>query len=318
MSTEQLSPSYWRRAARRILRPWRPRTPEGFSFPGAPIVVLTDLDGSPQEHGARSNWPAKEALDALGRFRIPLVISSSGTRVEIEHLQQELNICHPFIAENGGALFVPLGYFPSVANATRGPGYQSVEFGIPYHAVVDGIRLASEEVRVPIAGFSDLSIDQIAADCQLSLPMARLAKLREYSEPFRILHSGQSAQSRLFEAAHRRKLRCFTRGRYHYVTGVVDPAASVRTLVELYREACPEVVTAAIVDGLGDLAVLREVDVPIVVHNPPLDAARLLRKVPTAHLTSASGAEGWNEAIFSLIDLRVSGSLEHSDRKEAQ
>ena len=101
-----------------------------------------------------------------------------------------------------------------MANATRGPGYQSVEFGIPYHMVVDGIRLASEEVRVPIAGFSDLSIDQIAADCQLSLPMARLAKLREYSEPFRILHSGQSAQSRLFEAAHRRKLRCFTRGRY--------------------------------------------------------------------------------------------------------
>src|SRR4029450_1674861 len=142
MSTEQLSASYWRRAARRILRPWRPRTPEGFSFPGAPIVVLTDLDGSPQEHGARSNWPAKEALDALRRVRMPRVIWSGGRRVETEHLQQELNICHPFIAENGGALFVPLGYFPSVANATHRPGYHCGDFCVPYQCVVARSRLA--------------------------------------------------------------------------------------------------------------------------------------------------------------------------------
>ena len=43
-------------------------------------------------------------------------------------------------------------------------------------------------------------------------------------------------------------------------------------------------------------------DIPIVVQNPANDAtARLLRKVPTARLTSVPGPQGWNETILEVV-----------------
>ena len=267
------------------------------------LVVFTDLDGSLLDHDSYSFAPAADALAVLAAQGIPLVLCSSKTRAEIELLQQDLGVVDPFLSENGGALFLPKRYFPFPINKARPiAGFEVIEFGLPYYKLVETLHRVASELKIQVAGFSDMTTEEVAKDCQLSLMLARLAKLREYDEPFRILDSNPSARSRFFKALHRAGLRSTRGGRYHHLTGVTDKGLGVRTLKSLYEQAWGKVVAVGLGDSLNDLSLLQEADIPIVVQNPAADAtARLLRKVPTARLTREPGPRGWNETILELV-----------------
>lgn len=267
------------------------------------LTVFTDLDGTLLDHETYSFAAAAPALDLLSREAIPLVLCSSKTRAEIELLQADLRLRHPFISENGGALFLPRGYFPfSVAEARPFAGYEVVEFGVPYYRLVETLQRVAGRLGVPVTGFSQMSVEEVARDCRLPMLEARLAKFREYDEPFRILDSRPAARSRLFQALHGAGLRCTRGGRYHHVTGVADKGLAVRTLRSLYGRAWGKVVSIGLGDSLNDLSLLQEVDFPIVVLNPAAGATtRLLSKVPGARLTRAPGPRGWNEAVLEVV-----------------
>jgi mannosyl-3-phosphoglycerate phosphatase len=271
------------------------------------LVVFTDLDGTLLDHETYSYTPATEALDLLKRREIPLILCSSKTRAEIELLQVDLRLRHPFISENGGAVFMPRGYFPVTPEGTRNiEGYEAIEFGAPYWQLVEILHRISAELGIRVVGFSDMSVEKVAQDCKLSAMEARLAKLREYDEPFRILGSSPAVRSRLLDALHEAGLRCTRGGRYYHVTGVTDKGLAIRKLMSLYAQAWGKVMAAGLGDSLNDVPLLREVDIPIVVRNPAGGAAtRLLRKVPTARLSSAPGPRGWNEMMLEVVGQHV-------------
>ena len=266
-------------------------------------VVFTDLDGTLLDHQSYSFEAAREALARLRQAEVPLVLCSSKTRMEIEGLQTRLDSFHPFVSENGAAIFIPPGYFPfTIPGAQERAGYHVVEFGRPYHEIVDLLHRTAALEKVPVVGFSDMSVSEVAEACGLSMLDARLAKLREYDEPFRILDEAPASRNRLLRALHRAGLRCVRGGRFDHVTGWVDKGISVATLRALYRRASGDVVTVGLGDSLNDLGLLREVDIPVVVQNPSAGAAgHLARKVPTARVTREHGAAGWGEAVSTIL-----------------
>jgi hypothetical protein len=100
----------------------------------------------------------------------------------------------PFISEHGSALIVPHGCFPSVpAHSAAMVSGHAIEFGRPYHEVVDRLRLTSRAVRVRLVGFAELTIDDVARELGVQTVEAQLAKLREYSEMIRILDENDAA-----------------------------------------------------------------------------------------------------------------------------
>jgi mannosyl-3-phosphoglycerate phosphatase len=235
------------------------------------------------------------------------VLCSSKTRAEIEHIQLELGLRDPFISENGGAIFVPRGYFLFAPDGVRSSnGYDVIELGAPYWQLVEALHRISAEVGIKVVGFSDMSVEEVAQDCRFSSTQARLAKLREYDEPFRILDSSPAIRSRLLAAFHKDGLRCTRGGRYYHVTGVADKGLAVRRLKLLYERAWGDVLAVGLGDSLNDLPLLQEADIPIVVRNPAVGAStRLLRKVPTARVSSAAGPRGWNEMMLKVIEQYV-------------
>lgn len=268
------------------------------------LVVFTDLDGTLLDHSTYSFEAARQALERLSEDGVPVVLCSSKTRAEIERLRSQLGLAHPFISENGGALFVPDGYFPFPIEAPRRwPSFQAIEFGRPYHELVSALHSGAESLRIPVIGFSDLTVEDVARLCGLSLLQARLAKFREYDEPFRILDSSPSARSRLLRALHRQGLRCTRSSRFDHLTGQTDKGVAVARLRGLYDRAAGErVVAIGLGDSPSDLPLLRAVDLPIIVQNDEAEASgRLLQKIPTARLTSAHGASGWTEGIDATI-----------------
>ncbi len=269
------------------------------------LLVFTDVDGTLLDHDTYSFSAAREALALLAREAVPLILCSSKTRAELEALQRELEIVHPFISENGGALFLPQGYFPfAVPGARPVGGYATIEFGVPYADVVRRLRAIAAALGIALTGFNDLDDEAVARLCNLPRDRARLAKQREYDEPFFIEGPHASAdRRRLFQALEADGLHCTTGGRFDHVSGPTDKGCGLAVLRMLYRRAHHRrVVTVGLGDGLNDLALLREVDIPVVVRNRHgRGSAALRRRLRFSRLTSMPGPGGWNEAIDQVV-----------------
>jgi predicted mannosyl-3-phosphoglycerate phosphatase (HAD superfamily) len=80
--------------------------------------------------------------------------------------------------------------------------------------------------------------------------------------------------------------------------GVRRLGHAVRLLVALYRTRA----SAPLIVGIGydwrDRVLLREVDVPIVLRDPTVDQTALVRNLPGAYVTEASGGDGVIEVLL--------------------
>jgi mannosyl-3-phosphoglycerate phosphatase len=231
--------------------------------PARTLVFATDLDGMLFDAPANVFDEASGAVRILEDNGIPLVVCSRRTRVEVESLQQKLGFTAPFISESGGGLFVPPAYFPQWPVETyRKLAYHVIEFGPPHHVVAKALHAVSRRVDVEVVAFSDMSIEEVASACSLTLTEARLAKLHEYGETFRLVREDRAEESRLCAALNRTGLNCLRLGRFHYVTGVQDCGRSVQLLRSLY-EHTGNVVAFGFTLRADETWVLGEVDIPI-------------------------------------------------------
>jgi mannosyl-3-phosphoglycerate phosphatase family protein len=236
---------------------------------------------------------AAAALKPLRRLDAALVLCSAKTRAEMEFVQQKLDLEHPFMCENGGAVIIPNDYFPFDPPDSRSlPGRQAIEFGRPYDDVVEALHRAAGRLGVNIIGFSDMSIEEVAQACQLTLLQARLAKLREYEEPFRILGAAPAARARLFKALDGAGLRVREGATFCRVGAPVDTADGVSLLIELYRRRRVDLTTVGVVQTKPDGSLLKLVDHSILVADDEPEQASI-------------DIVDWAEAIVeSIKDLR--------------
>ena len=77
-----------------------------------------------------------------------------------------------------------------------------------------------------------------------------------------------------------------------------DVGDAVRLLMALYRFGDDPVLFVGLGEDWKHRALLRAVDVPVIVRNDGVDQMRLVRSIPEAYVTMAAGAEGWSEAII--------------------
>ena len=78
-----------------------------------------------------------------------------------------------------------------------------------------------------------------------------------------------------------------------------DKSAAVTLVRDLFlRLGSQDVLTIGIGCDFDDYGVLAAVDLPVVVRDVVEDQRQLLRYVPEAYLTDATGADGWAEALI--------------------
>jgi mannosyl-3-phosphoglycerate phosphatase len=271
-------------------------------------IVFTDLDGSLLDRDTYSWEPARPALERLKRHRIPWILVTSKTRAEVELWRRLLGNTHPFVVENGGAAYVPGGYFPMpIPGALPRDGYDVVEWGARYEDLVAGLEDASRASGCRSVGFHQMTAEEVAAACDLPIEQARLAKQREYDEPFQIVDHDRTGQ--LLAAISEQGLRWVQGGRFYHVCGNNDKSRAIKLLRDLFERVRGHVITIALGDGLNDAPLLNAADIPIIVRSP--SAAALARRVPGGILTECQGPEGWNEALAGkLRDLGISSARE--------
>lgn len=255
-------------------------------------LLFTDLDGTLLDHHTYAWDEARPALERLRRLGVPWIMVSSKTRAEIEYWRSATGNAHPFIVENGGAAYVPPGCLADV---------QAIEWGTRYAQLVADLAEASRESGCRVHGFHTMSEEEVAHVTDLPLWQAKLARQREYDEPFLVLDEERApALTRAIEARGRRWTRG---GRFWHILGANDKALAVGELIRLYRNACGAVRTIGLGDGLNDAAFLNVVDVPVLIRSPRV--AELQALVPRGRVTETPGPHGWNQAVLELVRSQV-------------
>lgn len=281
------------------------RNRAGYASAGSrSVVVFTDLDGTLLD-GHYSYHAADEALGVIRKENIPLVICSGKTRAEIEHYEEILSISGPFVSENGGAIFIPRGYFPP--GTEEGPArcgeiagnFRIIRLGARYRQV----REVMKELRsrgFAVRGFGDMSVAEIADLTGLPIHEARLAARREFDEPF--IFEGSAGDMEKIEEIVRAKGFRLARAAFFHISGQTDKGRAVSLLADMYRRERGRILTVALGDNPSDLTMLQTVDVPIIVqkpdgsYDPELEGHKF-------HKTGDIGPKGWNDAVLKVIGL---------------
>ncbi len=262
-------------------------------------VVFTDLDGTLLDLETYSCDKALPSIEYLKRQGIPLIFCSAKTRAEQEVYRQALQITGPFIVENGGAIFIPQGYFPfDFEYQKTKDGYQVIELGIPYRRIRQVLERVRNDTAVNLKGFGDMSVEEVASATGLSLEAARRAKAREYDETLIL----EGTPEEIDKALHEIKgagLNYTSGGRYYDVTGPNDKGKATKILIDLLRRKLGQIKTVAIGDSPNDLPMLSAVDVPVLVQRPGGTWEEI--DIPRLYRVEGIGPEGWARAVAEIV-----------------
>ncbi len=227
------------------------------------LIIFTDLDGTLLDPKTYSYGPAEPALDLIKKEKIPLILSSSKTRVEIELYRKRLENDHPFIPENGGAVFIPKDYFSFQFPYDKElDGYFVLELGTFYLQIIEVLESIRNETGIKIRGFFDLTEKEIQSLCGLSLKEAEFAKKREYDEPFWV-EGGEKEIETVKRKIIEKGMNYTWGGRFHHIFGKNNKGKAVEIFKELYENQFFSISTIGIGDSLNDLSMLSAVDHPI-------------------------------------------------------
>jgi len=263
-------------------------------------LVFTDLDGTLLDHRTYSFEPARPALRLLRESGIPLIICTSKTRAEVEKIRAALGNTDPFIVENGGAIFVPQGYFSIEPPASRmDSGYLVVELGTSYSRILSVFSRMKERLPGRLRGFSDMTVEEVARLAGLSLEEAARAKIREYDEPF-VLNDPGGKRDVVREMAESAGLS-ITQGRFFHLTGDNDKGRAVRVVKDFYARAGGiDLRTIGLGDSPNDLPLLENVDFPILVQKPGGHYEPSIR-LDNLIFAPGEGPIGWCVAVRELV-----------------
>ena len=226
-------------------------------------VIFTDLDGTLLDHDTYSFQSAQNALQIINNQDIPLSICTSKTKAEIEYWRKQLNNHHPFIAENGGGIYVPKKYFPfNILHDESNQQYYIIHMDKKKGLVHQVIHELKKQYR--IKSFVDMTAEEIAEDADLPINQARLAKKRDHSIPFKILDKDQT--DNIISEIEKHHLHYTKGGRYFHLTGDIDKGEAARTLLYLYKKKFGTKITSiGIGDSENDFPLLDTVDKPYLV-----------------------------------------------------
>lgn len=262
------------------------------------FVVFTDLDGTLLDSATYSYAPAVPALELLQHEQIPIVFCSAKTYAEQVTYRKELGIGDPFIVENGGAIFVPRGYFAFDFEYQKTEGnYVVIELGMPYSEVRAILQKIRTRIGINFRGFGDMSPEEVARETGLDLAAARRAKKREYDETVKL--EGTPAEiERVLSAIREAGLNYAHGGRYYGVMGANSKGKAATILIELFRRKLGNVRMIGLGDSANDLPLLAVVDIPVLVQKPEGRWEDMY--LPNLCRIKGIGPTGWKQAIEEL------------------
>lgn len=269
----------------------------------ADLIVFTDLDGTLLDHHDYSYAAARPALQRLDHEGCPLIFNTSKTAAEVRLLRDELQNRHPFIVENGSAVYLPAAYFtvPDQLGAAGATAYDVHTFGPGYEELLGHLHTLRADTGYGFTGFDDLNDEKVAQLTGLSRGSAHRARQRAASEPL-IWNDTEEALARFRADLAKLKLSVTKGGRFYHVMGQTDKARAMIWLVSQFHRNRPDRqwTTVALGDGPNDRSMLEVADIAVIM--PPAEGPPLkLTRTHNVVRPDQPGPHGWQNAIDHIF-----------------
>jgi mannosyl-3-phosphoglycerate phosphatase len=268
-------------------------------------LVFSDLDGSLLDHYSYSFEQALPMIKALDRLGIPLILTSSKTCAEIVGLRSALGNSHPFIVENGAAVFIPRHSLPAQPAGTTTYGdYWLYEMAPPRSRWLAALAELAQEYPGEFDSFHSAGVAGIIRMTGLPESEAEAANDRLYSEPVRWLGTAQR-EARFIESLQEKGATVFRGGRFLSVSANCDKGAALRWLRSQYQAYLPdvEIDDIAIGDSANDLPMLEAAHTALLIRSPVHGFPELIEQEAVIH-SQQCGPSGWAEGVSQWLQAK--------------
>lgn len=195
----------------------------------------------------RSHPGLDEFTATLDHEGIPAVWLTSRSRLQFDDARRKHGHTHPFIAEDGCAVYLPEDYFhlrpESAASRTakaatmRLGRFTCIPVAEPLPAAVEALQSLSQETSVPVVTLRSLSPRELAQNTSLPQREAELARQRDFDEIFFFAGASDQEVAKFLASGRDRNLQF----RQHGVLWSAAVGSSVqrciRGLARLYDRA---------------------------------------------------------------------------------
>ena len=257
-----------------------------------PALVFTDLDGSLLGHHDYAIEGAMPGLDHCRRHRIPVVPNTSKTRAEVLPLLSQLSLPWAAIVENGSAIVLP----EDSAWAECIPATERC-LGMVRAEIQTHLADLRAQTGARCLAFSDMRLAQIVDLTGLPEAAARLASMREYSEPLHWQDS-EAALEAFAQAARERGLQCLRGGRFVHLLGQTDKGLAARRVMATLGWS--DVTMIAFGDAPNDAAMMAAADIGVWVKPQGGPCPKTRARQYTIH-TSRPAPDGWTEGLIAAL-----------------
>ena len=263
-------------------------------------VIFTDLDGTLLDFHTYSFERAGEVLTYIRKKNIPLVAVTSKTAAEVQQIIKVMDICHPFIVENGGGIFFPETYQGEFPRTQRADGYYVVPFTQLNIKPLDVLDAISRKIGIQLQGFSHLTVEEVVSFTGLPIEEARKTQQRHFSEPF-ILPPHKSDFQKIIRLSRSYNYKIVLGGRFaHLIPKDSGKGNAVKFLISFYQKLFSGVplISIGLGDSPNDFDFLSITDISILIRNEgqfPKFARKKWIK------SQKSGVDGWAEEVKKVI-----------------
>lgn len=198
--------------------------------------------------------PQGQSLHGLDEFTatldheaIPAVWLTSRSRLQFDDARRKHGHTHPFIAEDGCAVYLPEGYFhlrpasdPAHSKQTatvRLGRFTCIPIAEALPAAADGLQTLSQDTGVPVVTLRSLSPRELAQNTGLPQKEAELARQRDFDDIFFFAGASDGEVQNFLAEGRKRNLQF----RQHGVlwSAAIGPSVQrcIRELAKLYDRA---------------------------------------------------------------------------------
>lgn len=263
-------------------------------------LVISDMDGTLLNHHDYQVQAALPMLEQLELAGIPVIFNTSKTFAELKDWVTLLDNKHPFIVENGSAIYIPENYFPYgykyeiLSDVKTESGFRIIVTGIEIQSIKNYLK----KIAPDAIDFTQCSLQQAIEVTGLTESESEAAQTRQFSVP--LMFTDEIKQQAFAEQAKQDGFGILQGGRFLHVLGLCDKGKSMQLLKRLYGNLYQKSFgLIALGDSPNDLAMLEQADSPVIVKSP--SSASIKLENPAAIVTRNEAPEGWVEGVEQAL-----------------
>lgn len=265
-------------------------------------LIFSDMDGTLLDHYSYSHTDADEVLAVLETNAIPVIANTSKTYTEMLVIQKEFNNRHPFIIENGAAVYIPQNYFQQRPEGM----FQQDAFWVKsfvqkrrhWQAIIGQVRGRYDNC---FKTFSQLGPEQIAQITGLDFKEAYRSSQRQFGEPI-IWLADEKLKHKFIDELRELGANVLIGGRFIHVSGHTDKGVAMKWLCQQYQTAFKNKIikNMALGDSQNDAAMLEQADIAVLIRSPAHDLP-VLKRLKGCYISEHEGPKGWAQCVGNLM-----------------